>query len=430
MEQLIRATRRVTGLFLSLACLHCTAATDEAGAELDVGTSRQAVTSLDETLCTARDRAIVANTTNIIVNAGTIVNSYDSSVGPYGAPNVGAAAVLQAGTTILKNGGTIQGSLIPNAPAGLPALAPPSGATNLPEGASTPGSLNINGPGSNVLLSPGDYVVRDLNINGQGSLNIIGTGEVRIWVTGNLNLGGSVNPTSIPRNLALIVPSSGWVNVNGGAFRGLLYAPLANVNLGGQVFGTVVGRSVTLNSGAQVHFDVSSPCSVAPDVVVDQSLLTPGGVLAGVYGPGSIMAQTYTAGVTGSLVGVSIALDAASSSYVARVQVRTVVDGYPSEVVLAEGFAPSGGDVSIHTFIELETPVAQVAGEQYALVVNYPDAPPFVDGSQPIADWIGNQDPASYGGGKLAYTNDGGLTWEPAEEFDSDLLFQTYVIED
>lgn len=431
MGRLIRTTRRISGLFVAILSLACSMETSGEGAgELEIGRTRQAATSLDETLCEARASAVVANTTNIIVNAGAVIDSYDSSVGAYGAPNVGASAVLQAGTTVLKNGGIVRGSVIQNAPAGFPALAAPNNATKLPLGASTPGSINLNGPGVGLILQPGNYVVRDLNINGQGGLGIVGTGEVRIWVTGSLNLGGGVNKTSIPRNLALILPSSGWVNLNGGEFHGLLYAPLANVNLGGKIFGTVVGRSVTLNSGAAVHFDVSSTCFHAPGVVVDQSLLTPGGVLAGVYGPGSVTAQTFTAGITGSLVGASIALDAANASYVARVQVRSVVDGHPSEVVLGEGRAPSGGDVSIHTFIEFDEPVPQVAGVQYALVVNYPEAPPFVSNTQPIADWVGNQSGASYSAGKLAYSNDGGVTWGPPAEFDSDLLFKTYVIAD
>lgn len=431
MTRLIRGTRRITALFVSLVCLQCTMTTDELGvAELDVAENRQAVTSLEDTLCAARASTVVANTTNVIVNAGTLVDSYDSSVGNYGAPNVGAAAVLQAGTTVLRNGGTIKGSVIQRAPAGFPALAVPSGATKLPFGASSPGSLNINGPSDSLLLSPGNYVVRDLNINGQGTVGIIATGEVRIWVTGNLNLGGSVNGSNIPRNMALILPNAGSVNFNGGQFRGLLYAPRADITVGGKIFGTVVGRSVTLNSGAAVHFDVGSTCFDEPDVVVDQSMVTPGGSTAGVYGPGSMMTQTFTAGITGSLVGASIALDASNPNYVARVQVRTVVDGYPSDVVLGEGTAPSGGDISINTFIEFAAPIAQVAGEKYALVVDYPGAPPFVNNSQPIADWIGNMDGASYAGGKLAYSNDGGVTWGPPEEFDSDLLFKTYVIAD
>jgi hypothetical protein len=425
--RLTRTARTLSALCFGLALLGCTAETNE----LDLAQTRQAAVSIDETLCSARASTIVTNTGKIIVNSGARVDSYDSNLGAYGAPNVGSQAVLQAATTVLKNGGAvIQGSVIQNAPGGFPAVAAPSSATKLPFGASSPGSLNISGPSSSLLLAPGNYVVKDLNINAPGTIGVIGTGEVRIWVTGNLNLGGSVNSTSIPRNLALIVPTSGWVNFNGGAFRGLLYAPLRDISLGGQIFGTVIGKSVTLNSGAAVHFDVSSTCFDSPDAVVDQSLVTPGGVEAGVYGPGSVMTQSFTAGITGSLIGASIALDASNTTYLARIQVRTIVDGHPSSVVLGEGMATSGGDISINTVIEFATPIAQVAGQQYALVVDYPSAPPFVNGAQPVADWIGNQNPSSYPGGKLAYSNDGGVTWGPPAEFDADLLFQTYVIPD
>jgi len=426
MTRLIPMARTLSALCFGLAFLQCTAETNEP----DLAQTRQAVTSIDETLCSARASTIVTNTGKIILNSGTRVDSYDSKLGAYGAPNVGAQAVLQAATTVLRNGGIVQGSVIQNAPGGFPTLAPPSNATNLPSGASSPGSLNISGPASSVVLSPGNYVVKDLNINAPGRISIVGTGEVRIWVTGNLNLGGSVNSSNIPRDLALIVPTTGWLNFNGGDFRGLLYAPLRDINLAGKVFGAVVGKSVTLNSGAAVHFDVSSTCFESSDAVVDQALVTPGGVTAGVYGPGSVMTQSFTAGITGSLIGASIALDAWNLTYKARIQVRTVVDGHPSDVVLGEGRAPSGGDVSINTVIEFASPIAQVAGEQYALVVDYPDAPPFVNNASPVADWIGNQDPSSYAGGRLAYSNDGGVTWQPPAEFDADLLFQTYVIPD
>jgi hypothetical protein len=40
----------------------------------------------------------------------------------------------------------------------------------------------------------------------------------------------------------------------------LLCAPTSNVNLNSTVFGSVVSSSVTLNSGAAVHFDESSVC--------------------------------------------------------------------------------------------------------------------------------------------------------------------------
>jgi hypothetical protein len=62
-------------------------------------------------------------------------------------------------------------------------------------------------------------------------------------------------------NLRFVVTSSEYVNVNsGGTLVGFIYAPTSAVNLDSIVFGSVVGSTVTLNSGSAVHFDQFSAC--------------------------------------------------------------------------------------------------------------------------------------------------------------------------
>lgn len=216
--------------------------------------------STDEVLCEARGTTLVANTSNIILNSGTLVDSYDSAAGDYGAPNVGDDALVLAGTNVLNNGAIVEGSVLEYAPAGFPVVAPPADAINLPLGSSSPGWLNVNGSWDSIELEPGDYVVQGMNINGSGAIDIDGDGEVRIWVLSSLNLGGYVNAEGTPDQMAFILPNSGWVNMNGGELHGLLYAPKANVNVNGTVFGSVVAQASTLNSGASVHYDISSAC--------------------------------------------------------------------------------------------------------------------------------------------------------------------------
>lgn len=53
------------------------------------------------------------------------------------------------------------------------------------------------------------------NVNAPGAINVSPAGEVRIWVTGSLNPGGNLNLNGIPKNLAFLVTSSGWVNIGG-----------------------------------------------------------------------------------------------------------------------------------------------------------------------------------------------------------------------
>lgn len=391
--------------------------------------SRQAVSVADPVPCSAWDDTVVANTSKVILGAGTLVDSYQSSLGAYGGYNVGSAAVVQAGTTILNNGGVVRGTLQPYAPAGFSVVPVPSGAKNLPLGSSVPGSLNIGTVAQSITLAPGDYVAANVNVSAPGAINITAAGQVRIWVTQSLNLGGYLNRKGIPKNLAFLVPNAGWVNINGGgALYGMVYAPTSGVVVNGPVFGTVIGKSVTLNSGAAVHFDQSSACSSPEEPQIDQSFVGPSDLSAGLYGPPVLVAQSYTAGITGTLQGVAVDVTG-RSSYVARIQVKAVADGVPAGPVLGQARASKSGDLSVDTVIPFSSPIPQVAGQQYAILVDYPEAPAFYDGIPEAADWNGATGNA-YPAGTLLYSWDDGATWESYESEGADVHFQTFVVAD
>ena len=230
-----------------------------------VGFSRQALAGAgDADLCEASSAAVLANSGSVTLGSQTLVDSYASSAGAYGGSNVGIQAVVDAAKSIVITGGVVRGRQSPQSPAGLAVVAVPSNATNLPLGLRSPGALNINNASNSVTLAPGDYVAANINVNAPGALKVSPAGPVRIWVTGTLNLGGYENTNGSPKNFTFLVTSSAAVNVNGGgSLVGLIYAPTANVILNSQVFGSVVGSSVTLNSGAAVHFDTSSLCNPA-----------------------------------------------------------------------------------------------------------------------------------------------------------------------
>jgi alpha-tubulin suppressor-like RCC1 family protein len=198
--------------------------------------------------CGALGKAIIANSGQVIVNSSTLVDSYQSNLGPYGGANIGNAGNIQAATQVVVNpGGVVDGSTQPNTPAGLQPVQPPAGATNL-------GNFLL-GSGQSASLAAGSYVASTLTLNSNSTLNVTG-GAVRIWVTGTATLGGSVNNNGLPGNFELLLTSNHDLNLNGGAILfGVIYAPNAAVNLGGSVFGAVIGSRVTLNSGARVHFD-------------------------------------------------------------------------------------------------------------------------------------------------------------------------------
>lgn len=243
--------------FASVSCLALAGlgASCASGPQEETGVAAAAV-SVAGVPCTALAEAVIANTGAVFSDSGSLVDSYHSSQGPYGGSNIGSQGAVQAATTIAPNGGVIHGTETQGSPAGLGVVPVPPGATNLPLGSPTPGSLNINNAAQSITLAPGNYVAANVNVSSPGAINVSPPGPVLIWVTGNLNLGGNENPNGVPANLQFLVQSSGFVNVNGGGkLFGFIYAPTSVVNLDSTVFGGVVGSTVNLNSGSAVHFD-------------------------------------------------------------------------------------------------------------------------------------------------------------------------------
>src|SRR5579871_1899681 len=421
----------ISAVCLAFACIACAPTADEAASVAAVQSGAASAASAapaDPVPCAAWSDTVVGNTGNVLVGARVLVDSYQSSVGAYGGSNVGSAAVVQAATTISNNGGVIHGTQKQHAPAGFAVVPVPTRAKNLPLGARAPGALNISTAAQSITLAPGNYVATSVTVSAPGAINVSPAGQVRIWVTGSLNLGGNLNLDGVPRNLAFLVTSSGFVNVNsGGALAGLVYAPTSGVSVGSPIFGTVVGSSVTLNSGAAVNFDQSSVCGSSGAPQLDQSFITGNDVSAGLYGRPVFEAQSYTAGITGTLQGVAIDVSAIDVSQVARVQIAAIVGGVPSDVILGSARAASGGDLAITTVIPFTAAIPQVAGQQYAILVDYPDAPPFFNGIENTASWNGS-DGDLYPAGTLLSTFDGGTTWQSFASEGIDLHFQTFVI--
>jgi hypothetical protein len=74
--------------------------------------------------------------------------------------------------------------------------------------------------------------------------------------------------------------------------------------------------------------------------------------------------------------------------------------------------------------ITFSSTVPQVAGRQYAITVDYPEAPPAGYG-QFQGVWMGSA-LVSYAGGALVSSADGD-TWEPNAGGDYDVHFETFV---
>ncbi len=128
-------------------------------------------------------------------------------------------------------------------------------------------SLRVNA-GGNVVLSGGTYFFTDLILQGGGMLTI--NGPSTFYVTGRLNVGGGqlVNPSGLAQNLIVNAhpyalpqghnPSDLQLVVNGSASTAMaVYAPERDIMVdgGSPFFGSIVGRSVTLQGGTQFHYD-------------------------------------------------------------------------------------------------------------------------------------------------------------------------------
>jgi hypothetical protein len=185
--------------------------------------------------CFAKSKAVIANTGQSIHNSNSLVNGD-----------------VQAGQSIIQQGGIITGTKTPNTPAGLAVVPPPPGATNL-------GNFVL---GSNQVrnLTAGNYVASSFILNSGSRLTVSG-GIVQVWVTGGLTLGGHANDNGTPENLEFLVTGTQDAHVNSGATTSaLIYAPAAPVLVDAVLHGSVVGSRTTLNSGGQVLFDPGSTC--------------------------------------------------------------------------------------------------------------------------------------------------------------------------
>ena len=94
--------------------------------------------------------------------------------------------------------------------------------------------------------------------------------------------------------------------------------------------------------------------------------------------------QTYTAGRTGTLSGVAVSVRAAFGSKLPlRVSIRDTVVGLPGNAIL--GTTTLGtAESPLTSIIQFSPPVTQLKGQQYAIVVDYPDARRLVAGRRRV----------------------------------------------
>jgi hypothetical protein len=154
---------------------------------------------------------------------------------------------------------------------------------------------------------------------------------------------------------------------------------------------------------------------------LDQSFTSPNNAGADINDGFAFVAQTYTAGLNGSLAGVNIEVQAFSSLYPLRVTILAVSNGVPTSLLLGETVL-FRSDAPLGFYVSFQQPILQQTGQQYAIAVNYFGAPP----PSPINTlglWSGASGDIYTGGSMFSSRN--GASWDPG--LSADLHFRTYV---
>jgi len=181
----------------------------------------------------------------------------------------------------------------------------------------------------------------------------------------------------------------------------------------------------TLAVIATVFFLLGAPAyPVIADTVVDQSFTSPTNLGGDINECCAFLAQTFTAGLTGTLAGVNIDVRSQNSPFPLHVAIHTVTNnGEPSSTILTETTLNSNS-APLSLLITFPQMINIVAGGQYAIVVNYQGAPPPGPG-QFQGSWNGATGNV-YTRGDL-YASVDGSSWFPTSLGNHDVHFRTYV---
>ncbi|HEV7682703.1 MAG TPA: HYR domain-containing protein [Pyrinomonadaceae bacterium] len=242
---------------------------------------------------------------SVSITGASLIDSYDSTIG-YPASKGALANVLSNGTITLGGSGKVSGNVRStragismsgasrvdgNATAGTTvslsgsasvggtktnnALAPvmtmPSvpGCSPFSSNSGISGTYSYNASTGDLTLSGvniatlanGNYCFHNVTLTNSAQLKV--NGPVVIKLTGTLNTGGATslpNTTMIPSNLRILSSYTGTTGVtfgNSASLQLVVYAPRTAVNISGSapLFGTVVGKSITLSNSGMIHYD-------------------------------------------------------------------------------------------------------------------------------------------------------------------------------
>jgi hypothetical protein len=142
----------------------------------------------------------------------------------------------------------------------VPTCSPFSGSGGITPAGSftyTDGDLKVTA-GNTVTLANGTYCFKSVTLVGNSLLKV--NGPVVVYLTDQADLSGGavINTTNCAANLQILSSGTGAIKVSGGTQTFLtIYAPSAQVDVvgGGDLSGAIVGNSVKVTGGSNIHFD-------------------------------------------------------------------------------------------------------------------------------------------------------------------------------
>lgn len=247
---------------------------------------------------------------SVVLNSNAVVDSYNSTFGPYGGTNISQggnvgtnstseswpyAVTMNAnaqiyGDLIIGPGGDTNNAVQENANVTLtgnkqtldeqktfPDVYGPTGLVyrgSLTLNANSNASITESGQYDNISLnsnsyitvSGGDiqlYITGSLSLNSNTRIDVAADSSLELYVDNQMNFNSNAqinNLSNDPTTCILYGTSNytGYLNFNSNtAFYGVVYAPEANIQMNSNsgIYGSVAGKTVSICSNGQVHYD-------------------------------------------------------------------------------------------------------------------------------------------------------------------------------
>ena len=154
--------------------------------------------------------------------------------------------------------------------------------------------------------------------------------------------------------------------------------------------------------------------------VLDQSFTDPNNASTFINDCCPTIAQTFTAGITGTLGGINIDVHS-TSSYPLHISISGVTNGQPNNVEFGEVTLGSSS-TGLDELITFPQTIDIMVGVQYAILVNYIGGPPPGPGHELGYWWGGFPDPYA-GGSNWGFDGSGWVEFATVDNH-----FRTYVM--